>query len=228
MKDINELKIIAHRGFSQNYPENTMLAFEKALQAGADGIETDLQLSSDGEVVLFHDDTLKDITGAEGTVQTHSLADLQALDAGKGEHIPTLDELLRLCDARATLILEIKYDPLTYRRLCTLVADKIAGLTAWIEVSCFEDKVLEYIYTLNPQIRLHKLIDKVSTLRDKEFENKYAYVSYLDIAVKLRKTVMKMGLFQKYKVIFWTVKEEDLSQEEEAGLYGIMKDNPTR
>ncbi len=221
------MKIIAHRGFSSDYPENTLLAFTKALEAGADGIETDLQLSRDEAVILFHDNELKQITKAEGTPQERTLAELKRLDAGRGERIPTLEELLRLCDAKATLILEIKYDPATYKRLCELTAEYIAELSEWVEVSCFEDNALEYMHELVPQIRLHKLIDKVSTLKDKAFENRYAYVSYFDISVKLRKSVIRMGLLERYKVIFWTVKEEDLSRETSAGLYGIMRDNPT-
>ena len=221
------MKIIAHRGFSSDYPENTLLAFTKALEAGADGIETDLQLSRDEAIILFHDDTLKQITKAEGTPQEHTLAELKRLDAGRGEGIPTLDELLRLCNAKATLILEIKYDPGTYKRLCELTAEHIAEMSEWVEVSCFEDRVLEYIHELAPQIRIHKLIDKVSTLTDKAFENRYTYVSYFDISVKLRKTVMQMSLLQRHKVIFWTVKDEDLIQETAAGLYGIMRDDPT-
>lgn len=221
------MKIIAHRGFSSDYPENTLLAFTKALEAGADGIETDLQLSRDEAVILFHDDTLKQITEAEGTPQEYTLAELRSLDAGRGEGIPTLEELLRLCNAKVTLILEIKYDPSTYKRLCELTAEHIAGMSEWVEVSCFEDRVLEYMHDLAPQIRLHKLIDKVSTLTDKAFENRYAHVSYFDISVKLRKTVMQMSLLQRHKVIFWTVKDEDLTQETAAGLYGIMRDDPT-
>jgi glycerophosphoryl diester phosphodiesterase len=222
------MKTIAHRGFSANYPENTLLAFEKALQAGADGIETDLQLSRDGEVILFHDDKLKRITGAEGTVQILSLAELKALDAGSGEPIPTLDELLRLINAKATLILEIKYNPLTYKRLCELVAYKIALLTAWVEVSCFEDRVLEYMHTLNPQIRLHKLIDEAAILQDKDFEKRYHYASYFDIDVALKTLALEKGIIQRHKVIFWTVDTEDITIEKEAGLYGIMKNDPTQ
>jgi len=221
------MKIIAHRGFSADYPENTLLAFEKALQAGADGIETDLQLSRDGEVILFHDDKLKNITGAEGTVQTLSLAELKALDAGRGERIPTLDELLRLTNAQATLILEIKYDPSTYTRLCELVSDKIAQLTEWVEVSCFEDRVLEYMHKLDPQIKLHKLIDEASVLQDKGFEKRYHYASYLDIDIALKALALEKGIIQRHKVIFWTVQTEDISTEKEAGLYGIMKNDPT-
>ena len=220
------MKIIAHRGFSELYPENTLLAFKKALEAGADGIETDLRLSLDGQAVIFHDGDLKKITGVKGTPESLSLAQLKLLDAGEGERIPTLDELLQLTSAQAILILEIKYNPATYQRLCEVIEEKIKDKLEWVEVSCFDDEVLEQMHRLNPLIRLHKLIEHESTMRARDFEKKYAYTSYFDIDVDLRKTVRELGLFQRHKVIFWTVDKEDLSIEKEAGLYGIMKNNP--
>ena len=221
------MKIIAHRGFSSDYPENTLLAFTKAIEAGAYGIETDLRLSCDGQAVIFHDDDLKSITGRSDVPEALTLEELKRLDAGKGEQIPTLDELLRLTSAQATLILEIKYNLDTYIRLSQVIQEQIRDKLEWVEVSCFEDKVLEYMHTLNPQIRLHKLIDKESTLQDKGFEKRYHYASYFDIDVKLSKIALKLGIIQRHKVIFWTVDTEDISEEKKAGLYGIMKNNPT-
>ena len=219
------MKRIAHRGLSTEYPENTLLAFKKALEAGADGIETDLRLSLDEEVILFHDANLKHITGYDGRPEALSLATLKKLDAGKGESIPTLDELLQLTQAKAILILEIKYNPSTYKKLCEITLKMIEDKLGWVEVSCFEDKVLEYMHQLNPHVKLHKLIDKASTLEDKDFETLYGYVSYFDVDVKLREIVLARGLLQRHKVIFWTVENEDLSKEKEAGLYGIMKND---
>jgi len=219
------MKRIAHRGLSKDYPENTMLAFKKALESGADGIETDLRLSLDEEVILFHDANLKHITGHDNTPEALSLAELKKLDAGEGECIPSLDELLQLTKGRATLILEIKYNPGTYKRLCEIIVKQIEDKLGWVEVSCFEDKVLKYMHQLNPHVKLHKLIDKSSTIRDKDFETLYAYVSYFDVDVKLRDIVLDKRLFERHKVIFWTVDKEDLSKEKEAGLYGIMKND---
>lgn len=219
------MKRIAHRGLSSEYPENTLLAFKKAIEAGADGIETDLRLSLDEEAILFHDSNLKRITGHNNTPESLSLVKLKKLDAGKGERIPSLDELLQLTKGKTTLILEIKYNPSTYKRLCEVTTKLIEDKLDWVEVSCFEDKVLKYMHQLNPKVKLHKLIDKASTLKDKDFETLYAYVSYFDVDVKLRDIVLDQRLLQRYKVIFWTVDKEDLSKEKEAGLYGIMKND---
>ena len=219
--------MIAHRGFSSHYPENTLLAFKKAIELGVDGIDADLRLSRDEKVIIFHDPNLKRITGLDKSPESLSLAELQALTIRDRQHIPSLEELLQLTASQTTLILEIKYNPSTYKRLCEIIQESIKDKLDWVEVSSFEDKVLEYIHTINPEIRLHKIIDKASTLKDTEFEKRYDYVSYFDIDISLKKIVLEAGLLQRHKVIFWTVDEEDISKEREAGLYGIMKNNPS-
>lgn len=92
-------KNYAHRGFSGKYPENTMLAFTKAVETGCDGIEFDVHLSADGQVVIIHDEKLDRTTNGSGWVKDHTLAQLQALDASatfRGVYgvcpIPTLEE----------------------------------------------------------------------------------------------------------------------------------------
>lgn len=73
----------AHRGFKGKYPENTMLAFKKAIEAGADGIEFDVHLSKDGEIVIIHDETLERTTDGSGLVGEKTLAQLKKLNASK-------------------------------------------------------------------------------------------------------------------------------------------------
>ncbi len=88
----------AHRGFSGKYPENTMRAFKMANEVGADGIELDVQLSKDGEVVVIHDERVDRTTNGEGFVRDLTLAELKALDAsyihpeeGVVNQIPTFE-----------------------------------------------------------------------------------------------------------------------------------------
>ena len=109
------LKKIAHRGASGNYPENSRLAFEKAIAAGADMIELDCRLSVDGHVVVFHDEKLARTTGARGKMQDKTLEQLRKLDIGKwhgpafrGERILTLEEALEILHGAVDLCLEIK------------------------------------------------------------------------------------------------------------------------
>jgi glycerophosphoryl diester phosphodiesterase len=219
------MKIIAHRGFSAQYPENTLLAFKKAIEAGADGIETDLRLTLDNEIILFHDANLKKYVGLDAKPEDFSILQLKEFDMGREKNIPILNELLELVAGKVTLILEIKYNKKTYKRLCEILVRQIENKLDWIEVSCFNDKVLEYIHTLNPNIRLHKLINDADELEGDGMEEKYAYTEYLDINVDLHQIVLDKGLLARKKVIFWTVEKEDLTKEIEAGLYGVMKND---
>ena len=86
---------LGHRGASAHTPENTLLAFRRALELGADGIEVDIQRTADGELVLIHDDAVDRTTNGTGIVGEMTYAALAALDAGEGERIPTLTEMLR-------------------------------------------------------------------------------------------------------------------------------------
>ena len=76
------MRVAAHRGFSEKYPENTMEAFRAALEAGADEIETDVRVSADGELVLIHDETADRTTDGTGKICEMTLAELKKLDAG--------------------------------------------------------------------------------------------------------------------------------------------------
>jgi glycerophosphoryl diester phosphodiesterase len=96
-------EVIAHRGFSARAPENTLAALSAAIEAGADAVEFDLQVTSDGVPVLFHDDTLERTTNGRGRIHDQPLAALGALDAGRwfgaayaGEGVPQLGAALDL------------------------------------------------------------------------------------------------------------------------------------
>ncbi|MEJ2748304.1 MAG: glycerophosphodiester phosphodiesterase family protein, partial [Anaerolineae bacterium] len=89
----NRPLIVAHRGASAYAPENTLAAFERAAELGADGIELDVQLSKDGRLVIIHDFDTARTTNGQGKVSDLTLAELQSFDAGEGQKIPTLDEL---------------------------------------------------------------------------------------------------------------------------------------
>jgi glycerophosphoryl diester phosphodiesterase len=100
---------IAHRGASVDCPENTLLAFERAIAQGVDMIELDVNLTRDGELVVIHDATLDRTTNATGLVRDWLLADIRRLDAGRGQRVPLLAEvfdLVRLTPVR--LCVEVK------------------------------------------------------------------------------------------------------------------------
>lgn len=112
----------AHRGLhGDGIPENSLAAFERAATAGV-GIELDVQLSRDGEVMVFHDYTLTRMTGVEKKLAELNAAELSALTlAGSTEHIPTLSEVLALVNGRVPLLVELKGED-TGTALCEKLA----------------------------------------------------------------------------------------------------------
>jgi glycerophosphoryl diester phosphodiesterase len=107
--------VVAHRGASSAYPENTLESFQGAIEAGADVIETDVRLSADGVPVIVHDQDLSRTTDGTGLVHELTVAELKRLDASAGRgpkaEIPTLREVLELVSGRAGINLEIKNIP---------------------------------------------------------------------------------------------------------------------
>jgi glycerophosphoryl diester phosphodiesterase len=106
--------LLAHRGSSRHAPENTLPAFELALQQGADGVELDAKLSADGHVVVIHDATVDRTTGGHGRVAELPYSELKQLDAGaflgdrfRGTRIPALDEVFAAIGARAVINVEL-------------------------------------------------------------------------------------------------------------------------
>lgn len=100
--------IFGHRGSSGTEPENTLRSFRAAIASGADGIELDVQATADGIPVIIHDHDLSRTTDGTGKVSSRSLAELKQLDAGHGETVPTLDEVMALLAGNLTVDIEVK------------------------------------------------------------------------------------------------------------------------
>jgi len=147
---------IAHRGASGYAPENTRAAFEQAIEMGADGIETDVRRTSDGELVLMHDMTVSRTTNGNGPVADHTLAELRTLDAGSwfsddfaGDRIVTLDELIADFSPRRPLILEIK-DPIATAPVIDTI--RAAGIGNRVQVTSFDWSALLKATSLDPEL----------------------------------------------------------------------------
>ncbi len=100
--------IIGHRGASGTAPENTPASFEKAIRMGVEMIELDVHRCASGELVVIHDEKINRTTSGKGFVSDKTLHELQQADAGEGERIPTLHEVLRLVNRRVRINIELK------------------------------------------------------------------------------------------------------------------------
>jgi glycerophosphoryl diester phosphodiesterase len=109
--------LVGHRGAAGLAPENTIKSFKKALEVGADVVECDIQLSKDEELVVMHDNTLDRTTNKKGRVKDYTLEELKQLDAGEGEKIPTLSEVVdTVLQHHRKLTVEIKGEDYTTAR----------------------------------------------------------------------------------------------------------------
>jgi len=108
--------VISHRGFHQGYPENTLIAYQKAIELGVDFVEVDLRTTADGEIVSMHNSKVDDYTrDAKGSVSQFTLKELKQIDIGSRvspefaeQRIPTLDEILKVCQGKVGLYIDLK------------------------------------------------------------------------------------------------------------------------
>lgn len=227
--------VIAHRGASGYAPENTLAAFQLAVEQGADMVELDVHLSRDGEVVVIHDDRLERTTDGHGLVGSATLAELRRLDAGAwrgaqftGQRIPTLDEVLAWAHGRTRLAIEIKNGPYFYPDIEAKVAALLArhAMLDQALVISFDHHALRRLRAIDPRITTGVLyaarpVDPValaSACGAAVLEPHWSYVTPEDV-----QRAHAAGL----RVVAWSTSAPDVLQHLIAsGVDGIATDHP--
>lgn len=157
---------IGHRGAAGTHPENTLVAFQRALELGADGVEFDVHRTSDGHLVVIHDAFLHRTTNGNGMVMATTLAELKSLDAGSwkgpefaGQRIPTLRELIRATPNDCLLFLEMKAGSIHYPGIEEEILKVIVeeGARDRTQISSFDHHGLRKIHQLDPGMSLGML-----------------------------------------------------------------------
>lgn len=162
--------IVAHRGFSGRYPENTLLAFQKAIEAGCDGIELDVHATKDGVPIICHDETIDRTTNGSGRLCDFTLAELRQFDAYggfKGQYprqvLPTFEEYCALVESLPIFTnIEIKTDNYYYPQLVEQVLAIIRAhhLEHKVLFSSFNPATILRCKQLEPMIPCGFLCDK--------------------------------------------------------------------
>ncbi|MFX0031424.1 MAG: glycerophosphodiester phosphodiesterase [Candidatus Hodarchaeota archaeon] len=227
-EDKSQILIIGHKGASKLKPENTLIAFQKAIDLQADYIEFDIQASKDGEIVVFHDYDILRLTGMEGYIEDMTLNELKQLNIGEGEQIPTLQEVIKLTRGKIGLQIEIK---------CEDIGKKVIEMlrnTDLIEssiVSSFIHNELLRIQKMEPELRLGALIsERVSDSKDlkkatkRVFKKKfYAVHPYF---TGVNQELVNYAHANNLKVNVWTVNErKDIERLINLGVDGIITDD---
>ena len=209
MKKQTKQLLIAHRGFSSKYPENTKLAFDKAYEAGFDGVETDIHLTKDKKVVVIHDETVNRTSNGKGKIKDLTLAELRKLDFGikyktknKKQTIMTYEEfLIRYGNKFKQLNIEIKTDKIEYENIEKIVNDITKKVKTSVEIlySAFNFKTLVKMHELNKKAILGFLYSKNKKLKSvfDECKKICTYIHPLVMIIDKEKsmaTIKKLGL----------------------------------
>ncbi len=227
-------RIIAHRGASGHAPENTLAAFQKGIDLGANMLELDIHMSKDGELVVMHDPTLERTTNGTGYIKNYTVRELKQFDASKrfenyqGERIPILQEVFDLAQKRATFAIEIKNCPILYpdieKKLVRLIERN--DLVDNALVIAFYHPSLKEIKRLNPDIKTGVLYSGgllepwavAETVGASALHPKYEYI-VADMVAEAQK--------REYLVHPWTINSApELERWVQYGVDGIASDFP--
>jgi glycerophosphoryl diester phosphodiesterase len=223
--------VIAHRGASAYRPENTLPAFQLAIEQNADMIETDLHTTADGFVAISHDATLKHL-GAAGEVADKTLAELRELDAGEGECVPTLDEVLDRFASQIPFNLELKIG--TEHRYpgmeqAAIDATRSRGVFDQTLYSSFYDGVLGNLRELDAEVRIAVLVDYKHPERMFERAAEYAAEAINPFFALVNAEFMARAHGEGLAVYPYTVDELDwMERLLDLGVDGMFTNRPDR
>ena len=233
---------IAHRGASGKglAPENTLAAFELALEIGVDALEIDVHATRDGQIVVLHDADLQRTTNRSGLVRELTFDQIRKADAGgwfgkpfRGERVPTLQEVLDLARNRALVMIEVKADYIAERTL-QIIAD--AKAEAQVVLQSFNPETVRRIRSLEPGIPAAQLIGKLGTAAPRQQARKLAQRILRDgaNALAIWHGALSPALFDEMRkraisVWTWTVDEkESMRALALLGVQGIITNYPNR
>jgi glycerophosphoryl diester phosphodiesterase len=226
-------RVIAHRGASRVFPENTMLAFEQAFVRGADGVEMDVRLSKDGQLYLLHDDKLDRTTDGKGPSASRTLAELQSYDAGswkdpkfRGEGIPAFASVMKALKGRGLIVLDLKEQGLGEALSETMRRE---GVVDQAVACCWNEEQVVDIHTHLPEIPILKLGEVPDRVPDDFCLGwQRRHVSGFSMAhASLSPAFMAQANAAGMGVYTWTINSASEFREAlQLGVAGVLTDTP--
>jgi len=218
---------VGHRGAKAHEPENTLRSFRKGIRMGANAIEFDTHVSKDGVPVVIHDHTLERTTNGKGSVHDKTLKELRALDAGKGEKIPTVREtLLLLKSKKVTALVEIK-DKAHVKELVKVV--KRSGMGSKVIMHSYSTDALKAVNKIDPKIKTGLIFqNKIKNVQGFMRLGKVIKADwFFGRKDALPKTLIDTMHKWKFKVNVWVCNTKtDIAKFEKQGADAIASDKP--
>ncbi|MBI1871563.1 MAG: glycerophosphodiester phosphodiesterase [Chlamydiae bacterium] len=236
----SHLLIFGHRGSPLRFPENSLLSFKEAMNAGADGIECDVRLSRDYQVFVFHDEKVLRLTHQKGSFKDYFARDIKKLDLGypfgisRKIQIPTLEELLTSLGKRSLFYIELKGN-FSLETQMHLLAQKTMNVLKKLELIdrsilvSFDYKVIRWIKKKNPKYMTGLNFSKLEELN----ASRKDHFHYLDCLCPqfslLNPSLMKEAKDHSLDVMTWVVNtKKDLCKAIRLGVKGVVTDDPKR
>lgn len=214
--------VMGHRGAAALEPENTLLSVERAIGIGVDAVEVDIRATRDNELAIIHDATIDRTTNGKGFVRDYTVEELKRFDAGKGQKIPTLQELIDFTRNRVNLFLELKDEGIEQR-----VADSVRKNDLY-EKACvisFWHSMVKRVKALDAGIRTGVLIvgcpidtHMAGSAGANALVMNYAFVS---------KEFVELAHHDNFEVHIWNIDDPRLlDRYTDMGVDGIASNNP--
>lgn len=236
------MNIIAHRGASKARPQNTIPAFLEAIKMGANGVENDVHMTSDGHLVIIHDYVIDDLSNGTGRVSEMTLDDLRQYDFGsyfsteyEGTKIPTLEEFLDIADGFEIINIEIKSPESKEVGLVekTIKLVKDFNLKDHLLISSFDVNILKEVKELDANIQTGLLYSPDSPFIEEIFEDPFEYAKSIKanalhpLAFYVDDEYVETAHKYGFTVNPWTVNlKEGIKALKEWGCDGIITDVP--
>lgn len=221
---------IGHRGAKGYEPENTLVSFQKALDLNVDGVELDVHLSADGEIIVIHDETIDRTTNGKGFVNGLSLQELKAFLIDGKHEIPTLEEVFDLVNQKCFINIELKSHDATDKVVALI--EKYVNKKGWnydhFLVSSFDWNALQRVASLNDKIGVGVLTetDLDLALAFAETIQAKSIHPYFHLITKENTAHIQVKGFQVFP---WTINEvEDIQKIKTYNVNGIITDFPDR
>jgi len=233
-------KIMAHRGFSSLAPENTISAFQKAIEIGADFIELDVRKTKDDSLVVIHDESVDRTSsnGMKGNISSLMYKDLNYINVGYSEKfgskfyfekIPTLYEVLKLAKGKINICIELKSKNIELNALSVI---KSTNTENDVIVSSFDSETLSKIKTLNKDIKTLYLVNSTNTEFIESTKNLESFAIGIPVDYKnqtINKNYLDYSKQDSINICVYTVNDnEEILRLLKLGVYAIITDVPDK